>query len=169
MVTQSTLTLLYDYHYWMTRQMLAACEALTPQQWDQALGHSWGSVHGVTAHMLAAEMIWLARWNGASPAALATAEDFPTLADVRRVWANVEADLRRFVSQCDDAQLAADLHYTNTRGEPFSVPLGALMLHVANHGTHHRGELVAMLTLLGIPHPQDDLLWYVLEKQKSAA
>lgn len=168
MVTQATLTLLYDYHYWMTRQMLEACEALTPEQWDQALGHSWGSVHGVTAHMLAAEAIWLARWQGASPTALAKAEDLPTLADVRRAWTVVEMETRDFIKQCDDARLAADLRYTNTRGQHFSVPLGALMLHVANHGTHHRGELVAMLALLGIPHPEDDLLWYVLEKQKSA-
>lgn len=168
MVTQSTLTLLYDYHYWITHHLLAACEALTLEQWDQPLGHSWDSVHGVAVHMLAAETIWLARWQGAAPTTLVNAEAFPTLADLRRAWVPVEADLRRFVSECDDARLAADLRYTNTRGQKFAVPLGALMLHLANHGTHHRGELVAMLALLGVPHPEDDLLWYLLETQKSA-
>ncbi|MGH2521990.1 MAG: DinB family protein [Anaerolineales bacterium] len=37
------------------------------------------------------------------------------------------------------------------------------MLHVANHGTHHRGELAAMLALLNAPHPEDDLLDYFIE------
>lgn len=166
MVNLSTLNFLYDYHYWMTRKMLDACGALTPKQWDQALGHSWGSVHGVTAHMLAAEVIWLERWKGNTPTTLLGAEAFPTLADLRREWAKVEADLRVFLSQCTDAQLAADLHYTNTKKQPFTAPLGALMLHVANHATHHRGELVAMLALLEVPHPEDDLLWHILEQRQ---
>jgi uncharacterized damage-inducible protein DinB len=165
MLTAKTLTFLYDYGYWMNARMLTACEALTAEQWDQPLGHSWGSVHGVLAHMLAAEVIWLARWRGHSPTSLLQAEAVPTLAEVRAEWARVEADLRRFIGECDEARLAADFSYTNTRGQAFSVPLGPVMLHVANHGTHHRGELVAMLTVLGVPHPEDDLLWYILEQR----
>jgi uncharacterized damage-inducible protein DinB len=56
--------------------------------------------------------------------------------------------------------------YTNPRGHIFALPLGPLMLHLANHATHHRGELVAMLAILEVPHPEDDLLGYLLDKQK---
>jgi uncharacterized damage-inducible protein DinB len=165
MVTVQTLRFLYDYHYWMNARMLQACETLTPEQWDQPLGHSWGSVHGTLAHMLAAEVIWLARWRGHSPKTMLKAEAVPVLADVRAEWARVEADLRRFIGECDEARLVADFAWVNTRGLSFSAPLGPVMLHVANHGTHHRGELVAMLTLLGVPHPEDDLLWYINEQR----
>lgn len=162
MITLSTVRFLYDYHYWMNAQMLAACEALTPEQWDQPLGHSWGSVHGVLAHMLAAEIIWLARWQGETPRALPPAEAVPTLADIRREWTRVEAELRAFLAGCDERRLQLDFTYTNTRGETLTVPFGPLLLHVANHGTHHRGELVGMLALLGAPHPEDDLLRYLI-------
>lgn len=168
MVTLSTVRFLYDYHYWMNAQMLAACEALTPEQWDRPLGHSWGSVHGVLAHMLAAEIIWLARWQDATPAALRRAEEFPSLADVRQAWATVESELRAFLAGCDEARLRADFTYTNTRGRTFTVPFGPLLLHVANHGTHHRGELAAMLARLEAPHPEDDLLRYLLERPDRA-
>ncbi|HLB46153.1 MAG TPA: DinB family protein [Anaerolineales bacterium] len=40
------------------------------------------------------------------------------------------------------------------------------MLHLANHGTHHRGELAAMLALMDVPHPEDDLILYARQKQK---
>lgn len=168
MVTQSTLILLYDYHYWITHQLLEACQALTPEQWTRSQGHSWDSVHGLVTHMLTAEMIWLARWQGSSPAGLRRKEELPTLGEVRREWAMVEQDMRAFLATCDDLRLNQPLTYTNTRGEQFTVRLGHLMLHLANHGTHHRGELVAMLALLGVPHPQDDLLWYLLEEPSRA-
>lgn len=164
MITKSTLTLLYDYHYWMNAQLLEVCAALTPGQWDQPQGHSWGSVHGTLAHMLAAETIWLRRWQGESPRALRRAEEFPTLADLRREWSALEREVRAFIAGCDEARLNASLHYTTTRGEPFTNGLGELMLHVANHGTHHRGELAAMLAVLGIPHPEDDLIRYLRER-----
>ena len=165
MLTAKTLAFLYDYHYWMNARLLTACEALTPEQWDQPLGHSWGSVHGTCAHMLAAEVIWLARWRGHSPKALLQAEEVPALPDVRAGFARTEADLRDFLSTCDETRLVQDFSWINTRGQPFSAPLGPVMLHVANHGTHHRGELVAMLAILGVPHPEDDLLWYIFEQR----
>jgi uncharacterized damage-inducible protein DinB len=115
--------------------------------------------------MLAAETIWLRRWQGLSPKALRRAEDLPTLADVRGEWALVEREVRGLIADCDEARLAADFTYTNTRGHTFTLPLGPVMLHVANHGTHHRGELVAMLAVLEQPHPEDDLLRYLLEKR----
>jgi uncharacterized damage-inducible protein DinB len=162
MLTITTLQFVYDYHYWMTRQMLGACEALRLEQWSQPMGHSWGSVHGVVVHMLAAELIWYARWQGQTPTRLAQADDYPTLAAVRTAWEPLEAKMRAFIAQCDEARLQADLNWVNTRGQAFAAPLGQVMLHVANHGTHHRGELVGMLALLDVPHPEDDLLWYIL-------
>lgn len=164
MITKATLELIYAYHYWMNAQILDACEALTSEQWNRPLGHSWGSVHGLVVHMLAAETIWLRRWQGHSPATLLQPEEFPALADARRAWAGLESELRAFLAACDQARLDAPVHYTTTRGQPYSEPLGELMLHVANHGTHHRGELVAMLAILGVPHPEDDLLRYLRER-----
>ncbi len=167
MITHSLIAILYDYHYWANARLLRACEALTPEQWDKSLGPSWDSVHGLVAHMLAAEIIWLSRWQGESPRALSQAADFPTLSEARQAWAKVEANLRAFVADCDDARLNEPLTYTNTRGETHTLMLGHLMLHVANHGTHHRGELAAMLTMLNVTHPEEDLLIYVLEQRRA--
>jgi uncharacterized damage-inducible protein DinB len=36
--------------------------------------------------------------------------------------------------------------------------LWQLLGHVANHGTHHRGELAAMFAMMEAPHPEED--WY---------
>ncbi len=166
MITIDPIRLLYDYHYWANARMLDACEALTTEQWHRPHGHSWGSAHGMLTHMLAAETIWLSRWKGTSPTILLKPEEFPALVDIRRQWAEIEDDLRRFIAACDDARLNSVLHYRTTRGDPQGDLLGVLMLHLANHGTHHRGELAAMLALMDVPHPEDDLILYARQKQK---
>ena len=165
-MTLETIHLLYNYHYWRSARILQSCEALTPGQWNQALAPSWGSIHALLAHMVGAERIWLDRWKGVSAKALLPAESIPTLADVHLTWKQVEDEMRAFIDQCSDEHLEADLKYTNTSGITYSFPLGELMVHVVDHGTHHRGELVAMLTILGIPHPEDGLLNYLIERSR---
>ena len=160
----STIKTLYEYNHWANARLLSACEALTLEQWDRLLGHSWGSVHGVLTHMFAAETIWLARWRGNSPKAMRQAAEFPTFADLQTAWMRVESEMKDFLATCTEKALSEPVTYTNTRGESRSMPLGQLMLHVANHATHHRGELAAMLAVLNVPHPEDDMLLYFREK-----
>jgi uncharacterized damage-inducible protein DinB len=160
----STIKTLYEYNHWANARMLKACQALTLEQWDRSLGHSWGSVHGVLTHMFAAETIWLARWKGNSPKAMRQAAEFTTFADLQTVWMRAESETKDFLATCTEKALSEPVTYINTRGETRSMPLGQLMLHLANHGTHHRGELAAMLAVLNVPHPEDDMLLYFREK-----
>jgi uncharacterized damage-inducible protein DinB len=42
------------------------------------------------------------------------------------------------------------------------VPLYQMLMHVANHETHHRGELAAMFALMNVPHPEEEVIQYFL-------
>ena len=46
------------------------------------------------------------------------------------------------------------------KGDPFETPLWQIVLHVVNHATLHRGQVMAMLRQLGIPPPPTDLISY---------
>ena len=48
--------------------------------------------------------------------------------------------------------------------EGYERPLGPLMTHVVNHGTHHRAETAMALTALGKPPRQLDYLYFELER-----
>lgn len=164
MITLDTIKLLYNYNNWANERVLKACEDLTPEQWDKAQGYSWGSVHGMVVHIMAAEIAWFSRWKGVSPKSLVKAEEFPTLADVRHKWGPQREAMRWYLDDLTQDQLNSNLTYTKTNGEPEAQPLAQLMLHLFNHGTHHRGELSAMLALMNIPHEEEDLLIYLRQK-----
>lgn len=160
----STVKTLYDYNRWANERMLVACEQLTLEQWSRKLGVSWGSVHDLLTHMFAAQAIWLSRWKGDSPRTLHQAAEFPTFHDLERAWVQVELEIQQYIDSLTDKDMTRDLVYTNTKGEQHTYPLGGVLLHVANHNTHHRGELAAMLSILTVSHPEDELLIYMREK-----
>jgi uncharacterized damage-inducible protein DinB len=155
---------LYDYHYWAKNHILAAAQTLTDEQLHRPQGHSWGSVHGVLLHMTDAEWIWLQRWQGNSPKTFPDRQDFQTLAAIRQRWAELEAVMRAFLAEQTEQSLQREVSYTNTSGDSFRLILWQMMGHLANHGTHHRGELAAMFAIIGISHAEDDWLYYFLEK-----
>ena len=75
------------------------------------------------------------------------------------------------IESWDEARFSGDLTYTSTAGVARTVPFAAALSHVFNHGTHHRGQITAAITMLGHQCPEIDLLIPVLTaavKKKSA-
>jgi uncharacterized damage-inducible protein DinB len=156
------LSQLYDYHYWATHRVLAAAEALTKEQLHQPQRNDYSSIHGLLVHLMGAEWIWLQRAQGNSPTAIPSVSEFPTLEALKERWAALEAEMRAFIAAQTDESLGREVHYTTTSGKPFHMALWQMMVHAANHGTHHRGELAEMFARLGVAHEEDDLNQYFL-------
>ncbi len=156
------LSQVYDYTYWANRRYLDVAAALTPEQLARNLGHSWGNVHGTLVHMLSSERVWYRRWHGESPKGHLDPADFPTVASLSSAWAAAEKDLRAYLDSRRQEGLLTVITYSSFRGETFHVPLWQMLMHVANHETHHRGELAAMFALLQVPHPEDEAIQYFL-------
>ncbi|HEX8992321.1 MAG TPA: DinB family protein [Anaerolineales bacterium] len=152
----------YDYMYWATGRYVAVAEGLTEAQLHQVQGHSWGEIHATLVHMMSSEWVWLQRWHGTSPKAHLDQSEFPTLPALQKRWSQVEAEMRAFVGAQNSASLQRAITYNNFRGETFDVPLWQMLVHIVNHETHHRGELAAMYALMGVSHPEDEMIQYFL-------
>jgi len=50
-------------------------------------------------------------------------------------------------------------------GSPGETPASQLVLHVVNHATLHRGQVVGMLRQLGVKPPNTDFFFYLRELQ----
>jgi len=166
-MNEQDIKLLYQYNRWANAQMFDAVSRLTAAQFTKDLGGSHPSVQETLAHILAAEWIWLKRWQGTSPPALLDPADFPSLDALRVRWAEVERDQADFVGGVNDESLKRVIAYVNTKGETWRYPLRQMMQHVVNHSSYHRGQVATMLRQLGAePAPTDLLLYFdYLSKQ----
>jgi uncharacterized damage-inducible protein DinB len=155
---------LFDYDRWANQRLWDAVTALPVGAVDQEIGtqFSFSTLKGMLAHILSAHFVWLSRWRGMSPSALPSGKDFPDLASLRDRWDRVGADLTAFIAGLSEPDLATVIHYRNTQGQAFALPLAQLIRHLINHGTHHRSELATMLTMLGVSLPPTDLVVFQL-------
>jgi uncharacterized damage-inducible protein DinB len=156
---------LYGYNEWADGQVLDAASALSAEELDRKLGASFGSVQGNIRHALSAQQVWLGRWS--STEANVPPND-ASLATLRDVYAGTHAALRAFLASLDDDRLAGNVAYVDTRSIAQQRPLWQTMLHVVNHGTHHRAETALLLTALGKPPRQLDYVFFEIERAGGA-
>jgi len=77
-------------------------------------------------------------------------DDWPPLLEEWRSWA---ADLT-------DESVGKRVQYKDLKGNPYETPLWQIVLHVVNHGTHHRGQVSGFLRTMGHTPPPLDLMAY---------
>lgn len=155
---------LYAYGSWANARVLDAAAGLSPAQLVAADVGGYGSVRDTLVHIAAAEWLYLERWRGRSPPTLWDPATFPDVTTVRARWAAVAAETRAFVGGLTEDDLERVVAYVNFQGESWAYPLWQQLLHQANHGTQHRGEVAAALTRFGRSPGGLDVLVYLDEQ-----
>ena len=151
-----TIRLLWDYTRWADARAFEAVSKLAPEQYLKDLGSSHKSVRDTMVHLVSAQWIWYSRWKGTSPKAMWASADFPTVATLREKWAALHQEIEALVGGQTNDSLARDVVYQNIKGETMKYPQGALLLHMINHSTYHRGQVTTLLRQLGAqPIPTD--------------
>jgi uncharacterized damage-inducible protein DinB len=84
-------------------------------------------------------------------------KDCPTMADLLAAKNRIRTATQAYVSGLTEAQLNMTLtdRPVDWGGELRSP--GFILLHVITHAFHHKGQVVAMLRILGYPAPDTDL------------
>lgn len=155
---------LYAYNRWANHRILDAAGKLDPESWTVDLGSSFPSIQATLAHILAAEWIWLSRWQGTSPTGLPPSWNLSTLEEIRARWADVENAREELLAALTDEDLDKAIAYRNLKGEPLMNTMGEMLRHVVNHSTYHRGQVVTMLRQIGAEAPSTDLILFYREQ-----
>lgn len=151
----------YAYTRWANAHMLDACATLDAESLVRDMGTSFGSVLGTLEHMYGADWIWLERWHGRAPAGFPAKGAYGTVDSIRTAWAMLETERTLFLSTLDDGALAEPLRYRNIKGDVFEYPLGQLLMHVSNHATYHRGQVMQLVKQLGGAVKSTDYLYWL--------
>lgn len=163
-MTVKDLETLYDYGYWADRKLFEVIYRIPPEQFTQSVGGALGSIRNTLVHIMSAEWGWLERCGGPKRGPKLNANDYPTVESVRETWNKIEQYTRKFLSELTDDDIGRNAEYLNDKGEKRAMPLGELMQHAANHGTHHRGQVAMILRLLDHTPGNFDILFYYAEK-----
>jgi uncharacterized damage-inducible protein DinB len=159
-ISADTLRLHIAYTTWATNRLLGAAAKLTPAELARDFGSSEKSVAGTLAHIYAADRVWMGRIQGVNPKLYVNDED-RDLVVLSRAWPALLKQWETWASALTDESAHNRVDYTNPKGNPDRTPQWQIVLHVVNHGTHHRGQVSGFLRAMGkVPPPLDLMAFY---------
>jgi uncharacterized damage-inducible protein DinB len=149
----------YDYHFAENRKLWDYVTQLSLEHFTQAVNYSHGSVRDQIVHLMSVDDIWFSELRGVEPL-----EDLnPAALDDRNIlrahWDSVEQKMRDYL-----AELRDDMLFDKPIEEPEEdkdLIVWQVLLHVVNHGTDHRAQLLRLLNDLGVKTEYQDYIFYV--------
>jgi uncharacterized damage-inducible protein DinB len=153
------------YNIWANQKLLDIILDLPEEKQKQELPSSFKSLFGTALHMLDAESIWWQRMK-LNERIFRPSENYNgTMKDVADSLLQQNKQWEDWVINASDMALEHVFQYFNVKKESFKQPIFQMLLHVFNHGTYHRGQLVNMLRQLGIEKiPQTDFIVWSRKK-----
>jgi uncharacterized damage-inducible protein DinB len=160
---QDDVVALFAYDRWANRKVLDACRKLTAEQYVAEPVPGWSSVCSTIAHIAFATELHLRTLAGDADESIPTEADLATVSDAARL---LERTCRRF-EELRPTLTPERLDTVLTLrwpGHSATLPRWALLRHVVNHSTYHRGQVAAKLKRFGIEPPNTDFFFWVIEQ-----
>jgi len=160
----ATIRTLYEHHWWANHTLLDVAAKLGEEAVAREIGRQFSepTLKGLFFHVYGVDLLWLARWRGVSPSAPPKeAEDGPTLAALAARWAALERDQAIYLESLRESDLDRAVQFRLLSGKEYTQPLGLLLHHVTDHGTHHRSEIATMLTMVSGSPPGTGLARFI--------
>ncbi len=138
---------LFNYNCWANKQIMKSVSSLNDDQFTATIQSGHGSVRGIIVHILSADLIWRRRCQeGISPDRFFDENLFPNPESVSERLIKEQAEMMRYLGSLKNGDLQSTIEYKTTKGTVYKNILWHIILHMFNHGTHHRSELSEVLT-----------------------
>ena len=154
-----------QYHRWATHRVLTEVQRLDSERLVRNLHGSFASVYDTVVHLYQADMIWLERLqerpNGKR-------EDYSSpgcMYDLSDAWLAVIDRTIAFAAALSESDWERSIAYKSMAGVSYESPLWQMVMHLVNHGTHHRGQVTSMMRTLGEKPASLDLIGFYRDQK----
>ncbi|RYY89152.1 MAG: hypothetical protein EOO15_07000 [Chitinophagaceae bacterium] len=155
-----------QYNVWANDLLLQAIRPLTTEKLTQEVASSFPSLRQTLLHVMDAESIWWQRLQ-LQEKVIRPSESFAGDTEALALAIRkLDQQWLDFVHKSGEHVLTHEFIYLDWKRQQHKSVTAQMLLHVFNHNTFHRGQLVTMLRQLGetaIP-ATDYILWTRLKK-----
>ena len=158
---------LVGYHYAAYDQVWSSVMELSREQFVQESDYSLGSVRNQLVHVMDVDDRWLTRLQEQQPTESLAFTDFPDQQSVRQKWNSIRGSVENYVLGLSREQLERTVElYFPGRGGSHHNTRWQILLHVVNHGTDHRAQILALLGDLGGQTFEQDLILHLWSQEE---
>lgn len=154
----STLGMLMRYKAWANELVFGAASKLPAAELTAPRQIIFGNMLRTLNHVHAMDAVWRAHLEG-RPHGYTTRnpEACPPFAELRDAQRAMDAWWVDYAEALPEASEDEIVSFRFIGGGPGSLSRREIILHVANHGTYHRGNVASMMYQAGTPPPTTDL------------
>lgn len=161
--------LMARYNSWATKRLNLILDQVSDEDFYKDQGLFFKSIFGTLNHLLLGEhLLWFSRFSqGHSPQIALNSIIEQDRYTLTQMLLEKSFHWQKYLHELDPALLSGLFHYQTSTDQDISVPFAGTLLHVFNHGTHHRGQITAALTAMGYDCPELDLIYMLLEQSNN--
>ena len=153
------------YNFWANKIITEKISTLPIDLIGKETGSSFGSIYKTVVHLMDVESIWWQRlklrehvqWPGKN-----FNGDFENLSKELLI---LSKQWNEWISEANEMQLTHVFGYQNSKKEFFKQPVYEMLIHLFNHQTFHRGQLITIMRQNGIEKiPATDFIVFSRKK-----
>jgi uncharacterized damage-inducible protein DinB len=159
---------IFGYNYWAFERVWDCIAQLSDEQYVQEVDYSTGSIRNIVVHLMSSTQRWIPRIEGEELPPRLSFEDFDTLTITRSKWEQLRTETLDYLNTLNEVQLGETVHWElPNRGLKMDSPRWEILLHVANHGTDHRAQILGILhQYFHVKTVEQDMLFYLVERNQ---
>lgn len=160
MIDPTYVQMMTRYNSWQNDWLFAAVNGLSEEAREADRGLFWGSIRATLSHLMWGDLMWMSRFDGGEGPLRPLNEtgDAYGWSELRAERPVVDARISSWAAGLVDGAFDGDLTWwSGAAGREMSRPYALCVVHVFNHQTHHRGQVHAALTALGVKTHDTDI------------
>ncbi|MBV9081342.1 MAG: DinB family protein [Acidobacteriaceae bacterium] len=150
------------YSGWASRKVLEAALSLSPEEREKPMNVSHDCIAKTLAHIYFGDAILYSRIADASYP-VPSHDALPSLDFVIDEWPRLQARWEAWADAATDDEIARQVPFKSRFVGNAGLPAWQIVMHVVNHATLHRGQIVGMLRQFGMKPPATDIVFFYYE------
>ena len=156
-----------SYTLWANERTVEILKPLDDELMHREVASSFPSISKTLVHMRDAEVIWLARLKGESLTRWPSGANGEGKQALLTSFIQSSRNVLEFVESKGLGYPSVKIKYKTLKGEEFENTAEELLMHLVNHGSYHRGQLITILRQLGVTRlASTDLIHYLRANKK---
>lgn len=140
-----------EYNVWANRIITGYIEKAGEQKLDFVIENSFPSIRKTWYHIWDAQEVWIRRLEGKEVTTWPSRDFNGTAKEAMDQF--IESS-EKFLELGSQLNPETAITYKSMAGKEFTSKVWHILMHVVNHGTYHRGQMVTMLRQAGMKELQ---------------
>ncbi len=153
------------YNLWANKKIIETANQLSDEQVNKEIVSSFPSVYKTFLHLMEVEYVWWERLK-------LTERDTPSgwftgdFTELSKKLLELSRQWQEWIESANEVNITHVFAYQNSKKEYFKQPVYEMLLHLFNHQTLHRGQLITMFRQLGLDKiPPTDFIVFSRNKK----